>query len=75
MNIMICCLILLRMRNVSDMSCRENRSTHFMFCTFFPENHTVYEIVWKSMVRAGQATDDSIIGRMCIECWITKATG
>jgi hypothetical protein len=24
--------------------------------------------------RAGQATDDSIIWRMCFACWITKAT-
>jgi hypothetical protein len=25
--------------------------------------------------RAGQATDDNIIRRMSIACWITKATG
>ena len=24
--------------------------------------------------RAGQATDDNIIQRMCFACWITKAT-
>jgi len=38
----------LRMRNVSDKSCRENQNTHFMFNNlFFPENRAVYEIMWK----------------------------
>jgi len=30
-------LILLRTRNVSDKSCRENQNTHFVFCDFFPK--------------------------------------
>ena len=30
-------LILLRMRNVLDKSCRENQNTHFMFSKFFPK--------------------------------------
>jgi hypothetical protein len=30
-------LILLRMRNVSDKSCRENQNTHFMFSNVFPK--------------------------------------
>jgi hypothetical protein len=29
--------ILLRMRNISEKSCRENRIIHFMSCTFFPK--------------------------------------
>jgi len=29
--------VLLRMRNVSDKSCRENRNTHFVFNNFFPK--------------------------------------
>jgi len=29
-------LILLRMRNISDKSCRENQNTHFVFSDFFP---------------------------------------
>jgi hypothetical protein len=38
--------ILLRMRNVSDKSCRENQNTHFVFSNFFPpENRAVYEII------------------------------
>jgi len=28
--------ILLRRRNVSNKSCRENYNTHFVFCNFFP---------------------------------------
>jgi len=31
--------ILLRKRNVSGKSCRENQSTHCMFNNFFPKNH------------------------------------
>ena len=36
---------LLRMRNVSDKSCRENQNTHFMTINFFSENSSVYEMV------------------------------
>ena len=30
--------------------------------------------MWKKYCRAGQATDDNIIRRMRIACWIPKAT-
>ena len=44
----ISCSVLLRMRNVSDKSCRENQNTHFMFNKlFFFENRVVYEITGK----------------------------
>ena len=43
----LCRWILLRVRNVSDKSCRENQNTHFMFSNFFPENRAVYEICGK----------------------------
>ena len=36
--------ILLRIRNVSDESCRENQNPHFMFSNCFPEYRAVYEI-------------------------------
>jgi len=36
--------VLLRMRNVSDKSCRENQNTHFMFKNFFL-NGAIYEIM------------------------------
>jgi hypothetical protein len=39
----------MRMRNVSDKSCRENQNTYFIF-NKFSENHAVYEIMWKNMV-------------------------
>ena len=36
---------LLRMRTVSDKSCRENQNTYFMFDNFFSENRAVCEIM------------------------------
>jgi hypothetical protein len=36
--------ILLRMRNVSDKSCRENQTTHFVFSNFF-RNFAVHKIM------------------------------
>ena len=50
--------VLLRMRNVSDKSCRENQNTHFMFCNFFPK------IIRPQMT----------IRRMRTACWIPTAT-
>jgi hypothetical protein len=43
--------ILLRMRNIWGKSCRENQNTHFMFNNFFPDNRTVYEVMWKNTVQ------------------------
>jgi len=42
--------ILLRMKNVSDKSFRETRSTHFVFNNFFFENRAIYEIIWKEIL-------------------------
>ena len=63
--------ILLRMRNVSDESCRENQNT---FCVkyFFFENRTVYEIMWKNIAEPGRP--QMTIWRMRIAYWITRAT-
>jgi hypothetical protein len=36
---------ILRTRNVSDRSCRENRNTHFVY-----ENLAFYETMWKNTV-------------------------
>ena len=58
--------VLLRMRNVSDKSCTENRNTHFVFSSFFFENRAVYEIMWEKYCRAGQATDDSMAHADCM---------
>jgi hypothetical protein len=43
--------ILVRIRNASDKSYRENQNTHSMFNTVFSENRVVYETMWKNMVQ------------------------
>jgi hypothetical protein len=45
--------VLLRMRNVSDKSCRENPNIYFTFNDFF-QNCVVYEIMWKNTVQPGR---------------------
>ena len=40
--------VLLRMRNVSDKLCRENKNTNFVFSTHFSEIRGIYEIMWKT---------------------------
>jgi hypothetical protein len=50
----------------------EKINTQFLFNFFRRSCH-----LWDTMVKygtAGQATDDNIIGHLCIACWITKAT-
>ena len=59
------------MKNVSDISCKENEKAHFMSVTFFPENLALYELILKKY-GARQATDDSTMRRMRIACWIAK---
>ena len=43
-----------------------------MFSNNFRKSH-FYEIMWKNVVGT-QATDDNIIGRIRLACWISKAT-
>jgi hypothetical protein len=43
-------LILPKMRNISDTSCRENQ-THSFCSTTFSENRNIYEIIWKNMAK------------------------
>ena len=64
---------LLRMRNVSDKSCREN--PHILCSmTFFARNSCRLRYNVGKYCRIGQAADDSIIRRMRTACWITKST-
>jgi len=65
------CWVLLRVRNVSDKSCRENQSTYLMFNFLPPINLAVYEIIWKNMVEPDwpQLT----VSGMHFACWILKA--
>jgi hypothetical protein len=66
--------VLLRMRNISDKSCRENQSTHFMFSNlFFRKSCRLWDNVGKRC-RARQARDENVIRRMRFACWITKST-
>jgi len=57
-------------RNVSDKSCRESKNTHFVFNLFL--NRAVYEIMWKNNIERDRP--QMTIWRMCIACWIPKAT-
>jgi len=50
---------LLRMRNVSYKSCRENQSTRFMFSNFFQESCLLWDNVEK-YCRTSWATDDNM---------------
>jgi hypothetical protein len=62
--------VLLRMRNFSDKICKENKDA--LFNNVFFENRAVYKLMWKNTVEGGWT--QMIIWRMCIACWITKAS-
>jgi hypothetical protein len=63
----------LRMRNVADKLCREYENTLFMFSNpFFFRFRAVYGVIWKNTVQP--CRPDVTIWRMCIACWIPKAT-
>jgi len=58
--------VLLRMRNVSDKSCRENQNTRFVFSNFFPrKSWPLWENV-EEYCRAGQATDGNMAHAHCM---------
>jgi hypothetical protein len=63
--------IFLRMRNVSNKRCRENRNTHFMFSDSFPENRSVYEIMSTNMVEPERT---QTIWDLRVAYWISKPT-
>jgi len=68
------CSLLLRRRNISDKSCRENQNTILYSITpFFRKSCRLWDEVEK-YCRAGQATDDNIIRHMRFAYWITEAT-
>jgi len=72
--LLISCSFLLRMINVSDKCCNENQDTHFVFRGPLLKIVSVYEIMWKKYGRTRQVTDDNIIWRIRIACWIPKPT-
>ena len=55
-------------------SCRENHNTYILCSITFPEKITTLLDNVEKHGRARQATDGSIIRRMRLACWITKAT-
>ena len=68
-------LILLRIKNFSDQSCRENQNTHIMTITFFPQNLVFYGIMWRNVVESDrpQMTIQYGIYKMRYAYRITKA--
>jgi hypothetical protein len=63
--------IILRMRNVSDGSCREKQNAHFLSNQFSSENSAVYEIMWKNMVEPDRP--QTTLRRMRFACWMAEA--
>jgi hypothetical protein len=57
----------LKVRNVSDKSCRENQNTYFIF-----KNPAVCEVMWKNMAEPDKP--QVTIRRMRVSGWIPKAT-
>jgi len=68
--VMITYRSILRMRIVSDESCRENQNTHFMFNNpFFLENRAVYEIMWKNAVEPDRPHDNMTRANCMVGNW------
>jgi len=55
----------LRLRNVPDKICRENKNTHFMFNNVFRKSCRLCEHVGKYF-RAGMATNDNMAHAHCM---------
>ena len=54
-------------------NCRENKKLHLVFNkVFFFENRSIYEIMWKNIVKPNRP--QMTIRRMRITCWMLKAT-
>jgi hypothetical protein len=62
--------ILLRMRNVSNKSCRENQNTYFMFSNFFPRV-VPFMTMWEICAEDIEAVDNMVTARGIL---ISKAT-
>ena len=54
------------MRNVSDISCRENVFKKMHIPSLFSENLAVYEIILKSNCTAEQTTDENKGHALCM---------
>ena len=63
--------LLIVMRNCPDKICGENQNTHFVFNDFFPENHALYKIMWKTIV---SRTSHRQRWRMRVAFWANRTT-
>ena len=63
-------LVLHRMRNISDKSCRENENT-LLYSIIFLKNHAIYGIMWKTSLETSKPS--MTIWHLGIACWILKA--
>jgi hypothetical protein len=63
------------MRNISEKV--EKIKKRFLYSVSFPpppEIRAVYEIMWRNIVQTDrQASDDNVIRRTRLACWVTKA--
>jgi hypothetical protein len=64
--------MLLRMRNFTDIRCRDNENMHLMFKNYFPK---IVPFIRQCIncCRTEEATDDNITQHVRFACWITKA--
>jgi hypothetical protein len=65
-------LILLRVRNISYNSCRENQNTYIVFKNLLSKVMSFFEIIRKNIVKPRRPQIS--IWRMPIPCWKTKTT-
>jgi hypothetical protein len=61
------------MIHFSDKICRENQNPHCKLINVFPKLCRLRDNV-KKYGSANQATDNNIIWRMHLACWVNKAT-
>jgi hypothetical protein len=64
--LIISCSIHLRMRNVSQKSCKENKNTHFMSNNFFFRKPCLLWDTAEKYYRAERATDDNMARVHCM---------
>ena len=70
--LIIPCSVLLTVRNVTVKNLEKIKTFILLSITFFfPENPAFYETMCKNTVEADRP---QMIWRMCIACWMTKAT-
>jgi hypothetical protein len=67
-------IILLRMRNISDKSCKENKNTYFKFHNFFFRKSCRLRNIVEICGTSRQATYNNKIRRVRISCWRANAT-